>query len=233
MTRTVTAELLDELSPTDPAALRSRRDLRRVNAVLGHHRLLARALRAAWPRARRPRLLDLATGDGTQVLRLARTLGHLPGGGELTLLDRQDIVSEGTRARLGDLGWSVTIEHADVRAWIGRTVEPGFDAIVTNLFLHHLPDGELSAVLEALARRTRVFAAVEPRRGALPLAQSRLVGLLGCNHVTRRDAVASVRAGFAGLELSQRWPPDPAWHLHERPAGLASHVFVARRRAPG
>lgn len=231
--RTVEAELLDELPPGEAAAQRSRRDLHRVNAVMGNHRMLAAALRAAWPGAGRPRLLDLGTGDGLQILRVTRALGRLPAGGELVLLDRHDLVAEGTRAALGALGWSVRVERTDVLAWTRRPAGQGFDAVVANLFLHHLEDEALGLVLEGLARRTRVLAAVEPERGAWQLVQSRLVALLGCSRVTRQDAVASVRAGFAERELSERWPNEPGWLLHERPAGLASHVFVARRLAPG
>jgi hypothetical protein len=76
---------------------------------------------------------------------------------------------------------------------------------------------------------TRLFIACEPRRSAPALAASRLVGLIGCNGVTRHDAVASVRAGFTGSELSALWPAGPGWKLHEGAAGLFSHRFMARR----
>jgi hypothetical protein len=52
--------------------------------------------------------------------------------------------------------------------------------------------------------------------------------LIGCNAVTRHDAAASVRAGFAGRELSALWPARPGWRLREGRAGLFSHLFVAR-----
>jgi SAM-dependent methyltransferase len=229
MRRTVTAELLDELPPTDAAAMQSRRDLRRINAVMGNHRFLARVLRATLPISDKPRLLDLATGDGTQIMRVAKVLGRLGAGGELVLVDRHNLVAESTRAGLARLGWSVITDVSDIFSWMRRPVGLGFDAIVTNLFLHHLPDESLKIFLEAVAQRTRVFAAVEPQRGAWQLLQSHLVGLLGCNRVTRRDAVASVRGGFHDRELARLWPHDSAWLLHERSAGLASHVFVAQR----
>jgi hypothetical protein len=47
--------------------------------------------------------------------------------------------------------------------------------------------------------------------------------------VTRHDAVLSVRAGFAGRELSALWPSADGWKLEERRAGLFSHLFVAHR----
>jgi hypothetical protein len=55
------------------------------------------------------------------------------------------------------------------------------------------------------------------------------VWVLGCNAVTRHDAVVSVRAGFAGKELSAAWPPG-AWQLEERVAWPFTHLFVAHER---
>jgi hypothetical protein len=76
--------------------------------------------------------------------------------------------------------------------------------------------------------------ACEPRRNLFALAASHLVFALGANHVTRHDAVASVRAGFAGRELSALWPPagrNSSWDLTERHALPFGHLFVARRHA--
>ena len=71
---------------------------------------------------------------------------------------------------------------------------------------------------------------VRKEGAAWPLACSRLLWAVGCNAITQHDAAASVRAGFAGHELSALWPGDDGWILTEKPAGLFSHVFVARRR---
>ena len=73
--------------------------------------------------------------------------------------------------------------------------------------------------------------ACEPRRSRFALRASRLLGLIGCNDVTRHDAAASVRAGFAGRELSALWPDEAGWQIDERPAAPFSHLFVARRDA--
>jgi len=72
--------------------------------------------------------------------------------------------------------------------------------------------------------------AVEPRRSAPALTCSRLLWAIGCNTVTRHDAVVSVGAGFAGRELAALWPsatPDH-WDLAEESAGLFGHLFVAK-----
>jgi hypothetical protein len=96
-----------------------------------------------------------------------------------------------------------------------------------NLFLHHFSALQLSEMFRLASQRTQLFAACEPLRASLPLTFSRLVGLIGCNAVTRHDAVLSVRAGFAGDELSSLWPASKEWRLHERRAQLFTHTFLA------
>ena len=53
MKRIIEPELLDTLPPDDPRAVRSRRDLRRVNAWMRNHAIMARALQTAWTTRRR------------------------------------------------------------------------------------------------------------------------------------------------------------------------------------
>ena len=100
---------------------------------------------------------------------------------------------------------------------------------MATLFLHHFSEAELRRLLEQAARRADVFLACEPRRDVVSLGAARLLGLLGCNDVTRHDARLSVRAGFAGKELSALWPAGGGWRLTERRAGGFSHCFVAER----
>ena len=104
------------------------------------------------------------------------------------------------------------------------------DAIIANLFLHHFQGVRLAELLRGVARLARVFVALEPRRSRWALAASRQLWAIGCNQVTRHDAPVSVRAGFAGQELSRLWPENGEWQLEEQRAGWFSHLFVARRR---
>jgi hypothetical protein len=104
------------------------------------------------------------------------------------------------------------------------------EIVVANLFLHHFPEAQLARLFEAVSSRTRLFVAVEPRRGAWPLFCARWLWAIGCNAVTCYDAEISVRAGFAGRELSALWPAGAEWELCEKEAGLFSHAFVAHRR---
>jgi hypothetical protein len=102
--------------------------------------------------------------------------------------------------------------------------------ILANLFLHHFAEAPLLEMLRGIARVARVFIALEPRRSRFALAASKQLWAIGCNQVTRHDAPASVRAGFAGKELSRLWPANGDWHLEERQVGWFSHAFIARRR---
>jgi hypothetical protein len=232
MRRVVEPELLDELPPGDAQAVGSRADLRRLNFLLGHAGILSRALCGQRledsSHSQTFRLVELGAGDGTLLLRTARRAAALGLTAEVLLLDRQNLVSAETRRALAALHWPVESATADVFAWLEQSA-PAVEVMFANLFLHHFPDKLLSALLGLAAARTNLFIACEPRRTPLALAASRWLRLLGCNSITRHDAVLSVRAGFRGRELSALWPADNKWQLSEQPAGLFSHCFMAKR----
>jgi hypothetical protein len=240
MSRVVTAETLDELDPADPAARHSRRDLVRVHRAMGTRSIVLRGWRAlvSTQRAGAPlRILELGAGDGSLLLGVARALAPRWPQVELSLMDRQDIVTPATLAGFAEVGWSARVQRADVLAWAARTPDaaqclpaPRWDLISTALFLHHFDGGELDLLLAAAAARCDRFFACEPHRSWLALAGSHLVGAIGANAVTRQDAVLSVRAGFRGCEIAARWPQTgQQWQTWESAAGLFSHCFSARR----
>lgn len=243
MPRTVTAETLDGLAEGDPSAMRSRRDLQRIHWLMGTRGIMARALQrllASRPPTAPLRLLELGAGDGSLMLGVARTLGAQWPAVEITLLDRQDLVTRSTLDSYASLGWTASSQVVDVFDWVSTPL-PGmhglntrFDVIVANLFLHHFEEPELVTLLAAIESRTRRFLACEPRRAGLALAGSHLVGAVGANAVTREDAVLSVHAGFRGKELSALWTGDPSfWTLSESSAGLFSHCFLAKHSGQG
>lgn len=230
MKRCVEPEWLDALPSDDPSAVRSRKDLLRVNAWMGNCGIVTRALRSTCRRPTARRLVDLGAGDGKLLLRVARRLSADWQGTSAVLLDRRNVVSPETHQAFAALGWRTASLEADALGWLEQPAAPACDAMIANLFLHHFPAAQLAELLRAAASLARVFVAVEPRRSARACFCCRLLRLIGCNQVTRHDAPISVRAGFAGQELSQLWPAGQGWSLQERPAGWFSHVFVAQRR---
>lgn len=227
MNRIVQPELLDELSPDDPRALWSRRDLRRINTWMRNHTIMAAALQSAMNGRAPKRITDLGAGDGHFLARVAKKVSSRWPGVSVTLLDNQKVIGPQTLSSFTPLGWQAEPVAADVFDWLSTAT--GLDVIVANLFLHHFEDARLGELFRAAAGRARLFVAIEPRRAPWPLFCCRLLWAIGCNSVTRHDAAISVRAGFAGRELSALWPADKSWQLTERRTGFFSHLFVARR----
>ena len=222
--RTLEPEILDLLAADDPRARASRRDLARINFVMRQQSIMAQRLRHLAPPQR---LADLGSGDGRFLLGVARRMApHWPGVTAL-IVDRQDIVSPQTRAGFAAFGWRCESITGDI-----FEVLPHLDAeiITANLFLHHLDEAALRQLLGLAAQQVRGFVACEPRRSQAALLGSRMVFALACNDVTRHDAVASVRAGFAGRELSRLWP-GAGWQQREELALPFTHVFSAHLRS--
>jgi hypothetical protein len=229
--RRVTPEILDELPANDPRARRSRGDLRRINRIMAAVTWLKRGLAVAAP-ARPPRaVVELGAGDGTLALRLARSLGHAWLGTHLTLLDLEPIVAQKTADAIRASGWTLEVVAADALDWLSRARRERVGVVLANLFVHHFEGERLARLLGGIAANADAFVCCEPRRSRFALTGSRLLGLIGCNDVTRHDAVVSVQAGFRGAEIGAAWRAAVAdrWTLSERAAGAFSHLFVARR----
>jgi hypothetical protein len=142
----------------------------------------------------------------------------------LVILDRQNIVTEKTRAEFAALDWHCENLQGDIFETLPQ-IEP--DIVTANLFLHHLDDAALRRLLVLVASRSRAFVACEPRRSAFALLGARLVFALGANDVTRHDAVASVKAGFRDMELSMLWPRERRWIRREHGEFPFSQLFYA------
>jgi hypothetical protein len=232
MDRVVEPELLDALAADDEQASSSRADLRRINLLMRNPTTLLRLLRNGTSDRRVSCLVELGAGDGTLLLRLARNLAPVWRQVRCVAVDQQPVFDASTWAGFAEIGWSMEIVRMDVFEWLSESRVPKDAVFVANLFLHHFSGEKLDQLLQLISAQSSLFVACEPRRGALALNASRLLGLIGCNHVTRHDAVVSVRAGFAGVELSKLWPDPSAWTLEELNAGLFAHAFLARRKTP-
>ena len=225
--RRVEPEWLDELAPDDARAIRSRNDLRRINTLMTNAAIVARELKHGFRNGAPLKIADIGAGDGTFMLQVARKTRWK--NIQLILLDRQNIVSRETHEQFRSLGWNAECVAADVFEWLAQPPAVPFDAIIANLFLHHFDTTRLALLLSLTAQRSRMLLACEPRRSGVGLSASRLLGLIGCNDVSRHDAEASVYAGFNGRELSGLWQDHGAWTLREGASGIFSHCFVACR----
>ena len=225
MKRIVQTELLDTLPVSDPRAVRSRQDLRRVNGWMRQHNLMADALKNALSGHVPGHITELGAGDGKYLLRVAQKISPRWPNVSATLLDFQKSVTPETLVDFAALGWRAEIVVADVfdRSKISS------DVVLANLFLHHFAEARLTELLRLISQHAKLFIALEPRRAVWPLFCSRLLWAIGCNDVPRHDAVVSVRAGFSGTELSDLWPDKQNWRLTERPAGAFSHLFIAQK----
>ena len=226
MKRILQPEWLDTLSPADPRAIRSRRDLRRINWWMRNPAILARALEKnlSGPPGQ---ITELGAGDGNLLLHLAQKLAPRWPDVNVTLLDLQENIPAKTLAAFAKLGWRAESVVVDVFDWSPAQADK---VIIANLFLHHFDDARLAGLLQKISRNAKLFVAVEPHRFAWPSLVGQLLWLIGCNAVTRHDAVISIRAGFAGKAISALWPDITNFQLTEHRAGLFSHVFIARRR---
>jgi SAM-dependent methyltransferase len=230
--RVVEPEILDQLAPDDPRALRARRDLRRVNALMFQDLIVARAL--AKYCTTRPRVfVDLGSGDGTFILKVARRLAKRWQNVELVIVDQADAVAEETRAAFTALSWKVNVEVANVFDFMERTRRPDIDVMTANMFLHHFPEPELARLLAKIARVTPLFIVGELRRTKFVREAGRNMWLLGGGDVICYDGRVSARAAFIGQELSALWPKESGWQLTERAVGPWTHLFVAQRQSKG
>lgn len=227
MNRVVDPEILDQLKPQDPRAIRARRDLQRINWWMSNPRLIARSLLQAFPGMPPKRIVEIGTGDATNFLQVAEKLPWKNRPVELTLVDREPAVQSATLESFKRLGWSVQLITSDLFAWLEK--EQPSDCMVANLFLHHFTEGQLRMLFSGAAKQTRCFVACEPLRSQRVLLTCRLMPLIGIGEVALNDAFVSTRAGFRDRELSRMWPANDGWKIQEGNAGLGSHLFVARK----
>lgn len=208
--RVVAPEILDSLAPTDPAARRSRRDLRRLNSFLGCSRWILRSVRPH-NEAARLGIVELGAGEGELCRRLAE---HMPGF-PVTGLD--------------------LVAHPNPSGFDWRTGNffetlPGVlgGVAVGSLILHHLHDNELRRLGTILsAFRALIFC--EPLRSPWPMRLSRLA-LPFVGSVTRHDMPVSQRAGFRSGELAPRLGLDSrTWRVAEKESSRGTLRFLAWR----
>ncbi len=203
ISRVVRREILDHLPAHDPLAVRARRDLRAINALMGNKRWMRKALRRAveqtrrWPKVAEPKFIEVGAGDG----RLSRELGRwFPG---------LKVISLDFAPRPGGLPEAISWRQGDLFDELPDCVG---EALVGVMILHHFSDENLIRLGEML-RGYRIVCFCEPWRTRFP----HFLGLLMrpfLGDVTRHDLPASIDAGFVSGELP-RLLGLGNWHLEE------------------
>src|SRR5258707_12323755 len=133
--RRVEPELLDQLPADDPRAIRARRDVRRANTLMMNAGIVASALAEHGAGVAPRTIVDLGSGDGQFMLRVARRLApHWPNV-TIILQERQNIVSGATREGFTALQWHWQTSSADVFNFLAGTPSWRADCITSNRFL--------------------------------------------------------------------------------------------------
>jgi hypothetical protein len=210
--RRLVPELLDSLEATDPRAIRSRRDLRLINTLLGNERWIARRAREHSNTIRH--LAELGAGEGT----LTTLLHHTLPAATVTGLD----LAPRPQTLPSPIEW--------VRGNFFETLfATGADTCTGNLILHHFQDEDLKK-LGAILARFRLLIFAEPLRTPLTLALAQLALPLASD-VTKHDMPASIRAGFRPGELPRLLGLDPTrWRVEERASRRGSVRLIASRK---
>jgi hypothetical protein len=199
MQRLVEPEIIDQLPPGHPDVLRSRRDLRMINFLMGNERWIARKI-GLHPGPRNRGVLEIGAGEGTLLQRLAAKYSGIP-------LCGCDLAP-----RPAGLPPGIAWQQRDVFEVLSEA-EPG-GVLAANLFLHHFKDEELPQ-FRPLLEKFEVLAFNEPYRTAQAMADARIIlPLVG--RATKHDMLASIRAGFAHGELPRLLGLDSAlWQVLE------------------
>ena len=183
--RLLEPELLDQLDPTDPEAVRSRRDLVWINRLMATE---------GWILSQLGKLVE----STDTVIEL--------GAGEGLLLSK---VQRGF-PKLRCLGYDLTPRPAELPGeieWVSGDFMGKLDSmplgdrtvVLANLILHHFDAADLERMREVFGQAGALLL-VEPDRSKLSLWLERCI-LPFVGPVTRSDMMTSIRAGFAKGEL--------------------------------
>ncbi|MGL4514186.1 MAG: methyltransferase domain-containing protein [Lacipirellulaceae bacterium] len=232
--RRLTPELMDDPA-LDPA------EHRRALAALGRINRWSNAAGGLWPRVRR-----LAREVGASAGRPLRVLDVASGGGDVALGLWRRGERHGIPLEVFGLDFSPTaIASAELRVPPGARVSfrradvlagelpPGFDLVVSTLFLHHLTQPQATSLLAAMARAAERCVLVSDLRRSLVgyalahvacrvLTRSPVVRIDGPRSVEgafTRDELLRVaaEAGLAGATLRPAWPQRLLLEWHKDP----------------
>ena len=213
MERLVEPEILDRLAPDDPEAIGSRRDLRRINALMGNFRWMKRAI-LNLPADRRRKIVEVGAGDGGFLHHMKDKFTSVQA---VDLAPRPEGLSQKIEWRQGDV-FSELTSHT--------TSSEG--VLAANLFLHHFQDDQLEE-LGALAQRFDVLCFSEPWRSQVAMAEGYTLWPF-VNRVTRHDMIVSIRAGFVRGELPALLGMGCGWDVREEVSFLGACRLLALKK---
>jgi len=206
-TRHVQPEILDSLPADDPAAIRSRKDLRWINSIMRNFDWVDCCLRDA--KYSGP-IDEIGAGEG-------RLLKHLEAEGftvnGIDLAPRPDGLAEHIGWRQGD---------------VFDGLESSDGVVVATLFLHHFEKDQLRRLGRLFANR-ELLIFVEPWRSWLALFQGYAL-LPFVSAVTRHDMIKSIRAGFRPGELPHLLGLDEGWTIREQATVFGTCRMLATRK---
>lgn len=177
--RKLTPELLDHLPPHAPGVARSRRDLKRINFIMGNDRWILRHLPTETPS-----ITEIGAGEGHLLTAISRKHPHIP----LTAYD--------LAPRPRNLPPSIQWNQADL---LTQPPPPPGGTLIANLFLHHLTDTQLTTLTHWISHFDTILTS-EPYRAKIPLLLGKLATPL-IHPITRHDMRVSIEAGFRPGEL--------------------------------
>lgn len=177
--RKLTPEILDSIAHDDPGAMRSRRDLRRINRFMGSE---------PWILSNIPEkpvsITEIGSGDGHLLSRIARMYPGVP------------ITAHDLAPRPAYLAESVEWIRGDI---LRHPPSNQGGTLIANLFLHHFTDEELAG-LAAFVCTFDTIVSNEPARAGFPLLMAEFANPL-IHPITRHDMRVSIEAGFRRGEL--------------------------------
>ena len=210
--RVIVPEILDLLDPSDPRAMRSRRDLGWIDLFLGNSRWIAGKLKSQDPVP--TRILEIGAGEGDLCRRIKASLPSSSVTG-LDLIGRPANLS-------ADIDW-ISGDFFDTLSATSA------DACVGSLILHHFSDRALRE-LGSRMKSFRCLAFCEPLRGRAPLFFSTMSSPF-MGEVTQHDMPASIRAGFRLGELPALLGLDSGdWKINESSLWRGSLRLLVLRR---
>lgn len=194
--RVVQPEILDSLPHDHPAAIANRRDLRRLNFIMGTSSWIGATLKR-W-HLPGDHIFEAGAGDGELGRILRRRLPVLRHG----LYTGLDL----SHTRPADWPAQWDWRRSDL---LDHEFASKPQILIVNFLLHQFSDVDLVRLGRAIAD-IPVWIFCEPSRSRLALAGLAALRPFGLHEVSWHDGQVSVRAGFRGRELADLLGADSA-----------------------